>query len=112
MLLQKRDKCTIKRPNKVVIEGETVWGEPVVIAENLPCLLTAKGINAVNQTQSTASIMYTFLLFTDTKDGTTINPNDTIEVTTYTGQFYKLKAGHSMVYPTTTQTTCEEKDVI
>lgn len=112
MLLQKRDKCTIKRPSKTIIEGETIWGEPEIIAENLSCLLTVKSINAVDQSQSTASVLYTFLLFTDTKDSITINPNDTIEVTTYTGQFYKLKAGHSMIYPTTTQTTCEEKNVI
>jgi len=112
MLLQKRDKCTIKRPAKTIVEGETIWGESVIIAENLPCLLTVKGINGVNQTQCTANVMYTFLLFTDTKDGITINPNDTIEVTTHEGQYYKLKAGQSMIYPTTTQTTVEVQQVV
>lgn len=111
MLLQKRDKCTIKRPVSEKIEGETVWLEPQIIKSDVPCLLTVKGLANTVQSDSTASVVYSYLLFLDTKSGVTIEPNDIIEVTTALGQSYKARAGQSFKYPTTIQTQLEDVSV-
>ena len=106
------DICTIKRPNRTKVKGETIWGEPLLIAENIPCHLSVKSISQTVQSQSTATILYDYTLFIDTSLGVVINANDIIEVTTHHGQVRKLRAGESHIYGLTTQTHCEVDKVV
>lgn len=101
------DKCTIKRPVSIVEEGETIGYDEEIIALDVPCHLSVESVSAVNQTQSTASVLLDYKLFIDTKYGITIKPNDEIIVTTALGQTYELRAGESHKYKLTTQTHCE-----
>ena len=104
----RQDKCTIKRPKKTKVNGEVIYGTPEIIYSNIPCHLSVKSLSAVNQSDSTGTVLLDYVLFIDTNLGVTINKNDIIEVTTGTGeQVYKLRAGESKKYPLTTQTHCE-----
>lgn len=102
------DICTIKRQLKSVVEGETLWGDYKTIAADVPCHLSVKTISALNQSQSTATVMYDFTLFYDTSLGIDLQPNDVVFVKTSQGQEYKLIAGESHQYYLTTQTHCEK----
>ena len=102
------DICTIKRQLKSVVEGETLWGDDITIAADIPCHLSVKAISALNQSQSTATVMYDFTLFYDTSLGIDLQPNDVVFVKTSQGQEYKLIAGESHQYYLTTQTHCEK----
>lgn len=104
----RNDICTIKRRLKAVVEGETLWGDYKTIAADIPCHLSVKAISALNQSQSTATVMYDFTLFYDTSLSIDLQPNDVIFVKTAQGQEYKLTAGESRQYYLTTQTHCEE----
>lgn len=106
------DRCTIKRPSKVVIEGETIWGEPETVYSDIPCHLSVKALSQVNQSQSTATILYDYVLFINLDQNVTINGNDIVEVITKQGQQYKLRAGESKKYPLTVQTHCEAIKVV
>lgn len=107
------DKFTLKRPVAIVVEGETIWSDtPELIAENISCHLSVKAISPLNQSQSTATVLYDYVLFYDTALNLTINANDIIEVTTAQGQSYRLRAGESHKYPITTQTHCEDDSVV
>lgn len=106
------DICTIHRPNRVVIEGETVWGEPILIAQNIPCHLSVKAISPAIQSQSTAKVLYDYILFLDTNSDITIKPNDIVDVMTAQGQQYQLRAGESHKYRLTIQTHCEVNKVV
>ena len=102
------DRCTIKRPKKTKVNGEVIYTEPETIYSDIPCHLSVKSLSAVNQSDSTGTVLLDYVLFIDTNLGVTINKNDIIEVTTGTGeQVYKLRAGESKKYPMTTQTHCE-----
>lgn len=102
------DRCTIKRPKKTKINGEIIYGTPETIYSDIPCHLSVKSLSAVNQSDSTGTVLLDYVLFIDTNLGVTINKNDIIEVITGTGeQVYNLKAGESKKYPMTTQTHCE-----
>lgn len=101
------DRCTIKRPIAIEEEGETIGYDEEIVAVDVPCHLSVQSISAVNQTQSTASVLLDYVLYTDTKHGISIMPNDEIIVTTGQGQLYELKAGESHKYKLTTQTHCE-----
>lgn len=98
-------KCTIKRPYKEKINGEIVYLEPETIAVDVPCHLSIKANSALNQSQSTATVLYDYVLFTD--NNVVIKPNDIIECN---GHF--LRAGESVRYPLTTQTTCEVDKIV
>lgn len=106
------DKCTIIRPVEIEEQGETIGWEDALIAEDIPCHLSVKAISPVNQTQSTATVLYDYVLFLDTKNGVTIQANDKIKVTTAQGQYYELRAGESHKYRLTTQTHCEVVKVV
>lgn len=106
------DTCTIKRPVKTVVEGETTWSELAAVYTNVPCHLSVKTISPTAQTQSTASVLYDFKLFTDTALSIIIEPNDIIEVKTAQGQSYNLTAGESHKYRLTTQTHCEDTKIV
>lgn len=101
------DIATIKRIPRTEIEGETIWGEEETIYKNIPCHLSVKSLNILEQSQSTAEVMLSFKLFYDTKLGLTIAPNDKVYVTTQQGQEYELVAGQSKKYALTTQTSCD-----
>ena len=102
------DRCTIKRPKKTKVNGEVIYTEPEMIYSDIPCHLSVKSLSAVNQSDSTGTVLLDYVLFIDTNLGVTINKNDIIEVITGTGeQVYKLRAGESKKYPLTTQTHCE-----
>lgn len=102
------DRCTIKRPKKTKVNGEVIYTEPETIYSDIPCHLSVKSLSAVNQSDSTGTVLLDYVLFIDTNLGVTINKNDIIEVITGTGeQVYNLKAGESKKYPMTTQTHCE-----
>lgn len=106
------DRCTIKRPKKTKVNGEVIYTEPETIYSNIPCHLSVKSLSAVNQSDSTGTVLLDYVLFIDTNLGVTINKNDIIEVITGTGeQVYKLRAGESKKYPLTTQTHCEIEKV-
>ncbi|MBS4760954.1 MAG: hypothetical protein KHX03_09685 [Clostridium sp.] len=105
------DVCTIKRPAKTVVEGETIWGEPEAVYENIPCHLSVKSLSRVEQSSSTATVLLDYTLFIDLKTGVTINKNDIVEVTTGRGEKYFLRAGESHKYPLTIQTHCEDTSV-
>ncbi len=102
------DICTIKRQLKSVVEGETLWGDYKTIAADIFCHLSVKAISALNQSQSTATVMYDFTLFYDTSLGIDLQPNDLVFVKTAQGQEYELIAGESHQYYLTTQTHCED----
>lgn len=104
----RNDICTIKRQLKSVVEGETLWGDYKTIAADIPCHLSVKAISALNQSQSTATVMYDFTLFYDTSLGIDLQPNDVVFVKTSQGQEYKLIAGESHQYYLTTQIHCEK----
>lgn len=106
------DVCTIKRPKKIKVNGETVWGEPELIAENVACHLSVKAISPVNQSQSTATVLLDYTLFIDTALGITLKSNDIVNVITAQGQQYELRAGESHKYRLTTQTHCEVLKVV
>lgn len=106
----RNDICTIRRPIAEKINGETIWSEEIVY-ENIPCHLSVKALSALNQTQSTATVLLDYVLFIDLKEGVTINKNDIIDVTTGRGDKYELKAGESHKYPLTIQTHCEDNKV-
>lgn len=108
----RNDVCTIKRPKREVIQNETIWGTPEIIAENVPCHLSVKAISPVNQSQSTATVLLDYVLFIDTVTGITLKTNDIINVTTAQGQQYELRAGESHKYRLTTQTHCEVEKVV
>lgn len=108
----RNDKFTLYRPKKEIVEGEQIWLDPELIAENIPCHLSVKAISPLNQSQSTATVLYDYVLFYDTALNLTINANDIIEVTTAQGQSYRLRAGESHKYPITTQTHCEDDSVV
>ena len=102
------DRCTIKRPKKTKVNGEIIYGTPETIYSNIPCHLSVKSLSAVNQSDSTGTVLLDYVLFIDVNLGVTINKNDIIEVVTGMGeQVYKLRAGESKKYPLTTQTHCE-----
>lgn len=102
------DRCTIKRPKKTKLNGEVIYTEPETIYSDIPCHLSVKSLSAVNQSDSTGTVLLDYVLFIDSDTGVTINKNDIIEVTTGTGeQVYNLRAGESKKYPMTTQTHCE-----
>lgn len=104
--------CIIKRPAKTVVEGETIWTEPEVVYADVPCHLSVKSVNPVEQSESTADIKYSFKLFTDASAGVDIKANDIVEVTTAQGQVFSLKAGESIRYKMTTQTSCEDVKIV
>lgn len=106
------DTCTIKRPVKTIVEGETIWSEPAAVYTNVPCHLSVKTISPTEQTQSTASVLYDFKLFTDTALNISIEPNDIIEVKTSQGQNYNLRAAENHKYRLTTQTHCEDTKIV
>lgn len=106
------DRCKIERMVDVVIEGEVIDHIPETVATDIPCHLSVESISPVNQTQSTATILLDYVLYTDTKLGLDIKGNDKIYVTTAQGQKYELKAGESHRYKMTTQTHCEVIDVV
>ena len=108
----RNDLATIKRPTKTKIKNQTVYNEPMVIYENIPCHLSIKSLSAVNQSQSTATVAYSFELFVDTSLNIIIEPNDIVEIVTSQGEEYKLKAGQSHKYNLTTQTTLEDIDIV
>lgn len=101
------DKCSIERPVTIKEEGEIIGYENKIIAVDIPCHLSVKDISRVNQTQSTAEVLYDYKLFIDTRRNITIEPNDIIYVRTKQGQEYTLRAGESHKYPVSTQTHCE-----
>lgn len=102
------DRCAIKRPTKIKINGEVIYTEPETIYSNIPCHLSVKSLSATNQSDSTATVLLDYVLFIDADSGVTINKNDIIEVTTGTGeQVYNLRAGESKKYLMTIQTHCE-----
>ena len=107
----REDVCTIKRAYIENIQGEEVYGDPVIVYDNVPCHLSVQSISPVNQTQSTATVLLDYTLFVDTNLGVTINPNDYIYITTSQGQKYELRAGESHKYRLTTQTHCEKVKV-
>lgn len=106
------DKCTISRELEEIIEGEIIYGDDVIIAVDIPCHLSVKAISPVNQSQSTATVLLDYVLFTQTSLGVTIKPNDKVTVLTAQGQEYKLRAGESHKYGLTTQTHCEVDKVV
>lgn len=106
------DICTIKRPAKTVVEGETIWSEPAPIYTNVPCHLSVKALDPVIQSMSTASLKYDFKLFIDTASGIDIRPNDIVEVKTAQGQVFSLKACESFRYKLSVQTLCEERKIV
>ena len=106
------DKCTIERGVSIEVEGETIGYDKQLIAVDIPCHLSVKSVSAANQTQSTATVLLDYVLYIDTKLGITIEPNDSITVTTLQGQIYELKAGESHKYRQTTQTHCEVLKVV
>lgn len=108
----RNDRCTIKRPLIENINGEDIYSENMTVYSNVPCHLSVGSVSAVNQSQSTAKVMYDFKLFIDTCLGVVIKPNDLIEVTTVQGQEYSLRAGESKIYALTTQTYCEDNKVV
>ena len=108
----RNDRCTISRENEEIIENEVVYGEDIIIAENIPCHLSVKTISPVNQSQSTATVLLDYVLFIETRLGITIQSNDKITVITAQGQEYKLRAGESHKYGLTTQTHCEVVKVV
>ena len=108
----RNDLATIKRPTKIKIKNQTVYNEPMVIYENIPCHLSIQALSAVNQSQSTAVVTHSFKLFVDTSLNITIEPNDIVEITTSYGEKYELRAGQSHKYNLTTQTTLEETDIV
>jgi hypothetical protein len=75
------DRCTIKRPIAIEEEGETIGYDEEIVAVDLPCHLSVQSISAVNQTQSTASVLLDYVLYIDTKHKISIKPNDEIIVT-------------------------------
>lgn len=106
------DKCTIRRPKKTKVNGEIIYGTPETIYSNIPCHLSVKSLSAVNQSDSTGTVLLDYVLFIDTNLGVTINKNDIIEVVTGMGeQVYNLRAGESKKYPLTIQTHCEIEKV-
>lgn len=78
----------------------------------MPCHLSVKSVNPVEQSGSTADIKYSFKLFTDASAGVDIKANDIVEVTTAQGQVFSLKAGESIRYKMTTQTSCEDVKIV
>ena len=86
------DRCTIKRPIAIEEEGETIGYDEEIIAVDVPCHLSVQSISAVNQTQSTASVLLDYVLYIDTKHKISIKPNDEIIVTTKFNQVYELRA--------------------
>lgn len=105
------DRCTIKRPHKEKINNEVIYTEPTTVYSDVPCHLSVRSLSALNQSQSTATVMLDYVLFVDTDLGVTIEKNDIIEVTTGRGDNYKLRAGESHKYPYTIQTHCEVNKV-
>lgn len=108
----RNDRCTILREQEEIVEGEIIYGDDEIIAENIPCHLSVKSISPVNQSQSTATVLLDYVLFIETKLGVTIKSNDKITVITAQGQEYKLRAGESHKYGLTTQTHCEVDKVV
>ena len=106
------DLFTVKRPKSENVHGEVIWGEPEIIAENIPCHLSVKALSPVNQTQSTASVMYDFTLFYDRSQNVSLNKNDIIEVKTGQGDYYELYAGQSHKYALTVQTHLEKNKIV
>ena len=104
----RNDRCNVKRPSKTKVNGEIIYGTPAIIASNMPCHLSVKTLSSINQSNSTATVLYDFVLFYDISQNITIDPNDIIEVTTEKGQTYTLRAGESKKYPLTVQTHCEK----
>lgn len=108
----RQDKCTIKRPNKTKVNGEIIYGEPTTVYTDIPCHLSVKSLSAVNQSDSTASVLLDYVLFIDTSQNVTINKNDIVTVTQgVSGQTIELRAGESQQYPLTIQTHCEVNKV-
>lgn len=107
----RNDLATIKRPNKTKIRNEIVF-EPIEVYKDIPCHLSIKTLNSVNQSQSTATILHSFELFIDTSLNITILPNDIVSVVTQNGETYELRAGQSHKYNLTTQTTLEEMNIV
>ena len=103
------DRCTIKRKPKTKVNGEVIYGNETAIFSNVPCHLSVKSLSAVNQSQSTATVLLDYVLFIDRNNSlnVSINRNDIIEVTTAAGDSYRLRAGESHKYPMTIQTHCE-----
>lgn len=106
------DICTVIRPVPIEVQGEIIDYEDKDIILNAPCHLSVKDISAVVQTQSTATVLLNYVLYTNTNLGITIKPNDKIYVKTSQGQEYVLKAGESHKYKITTQTHCEVVEVV
>ena len=107
----RNDKCVIKRKEKTKVNGEVIYGDEVVIYENVPCHLSVKALSPINQSDSTAKVLLDYVLFINTNLGVTINKNDIVEVVTKFGDSYRLRAGESHKYPFTTQTHCEVNKV-
>lgn len=106
------DKCTIKRPNTSKVKNEIIYGTPTVVASNVPCHLSVKALSPVNQSDSTATVLLDYVLFTDANSGWEIKKNDIIEVTQgVSGNTIELRAGESQKYALTTQTHCEKNKV-
>lgn len=105
------DKATITRPTAVKENGEINYIDTLITSE-MPCHLSVNTLPATNQTQSTATVLYTFKLFHMTSLGIVINPNDKITVTTQQGQVFNLRAGKSHAYPLTVQTECEDLHIV
>ena len=108
----RQDKCTIRRPEIININGEDIHNADVVIYRNIPCHLSVKAISPVMQTQLVANVLYDYTLFIDVNSGVDILPNDLIEVTTHAGKVHNLRAGESQTYNMTIQTHCEVNKIV
>lgn len=106
------DRAKIERPSKSKIKGEIIYGVPTLVAENVACHLSVKSLSRLEQTQSTATVLYDYTLFYDYVLGITIKPNDIVTVNTGRGQTFKGRAGESHKYLLTVQTHLEDVTIV
>lgn len=107
----KKDKLTIKRENYSLINGEAVYLEPIIIAQNVPCHLSVT-INNTAKLNGAPYIAADFTLFINSNLKINVKENDILFITTEKFQEYKLYAGEIKIYNLTTQIKCRQEKII
>ena len=103
MTIAWNDKANVRRQKTV--KGEHFEKNGLIpIYENIPCHLSENSLSNTYEKNKAKSVDYDFKLFCSPEYD--IELNDIIEVTTASGQKFKVYAGRSRKYRLTCQTAC------
>ena len=107
----RKDRLAIYRKNHTVEEGEVIYSDKTLIAENIPCHLSVN-VNNASDINGAPYVLSDFKLFFNSNLNIDIRENDFLIITTKHNQEYSLRAGEIKIYDSTTQVRCRQEKII